>query len=238
MSTAFAVIPRYHLYDQRDIERALSPKRSRLAQLRDAAVEIERRLVEEEDRAHQRELQSAQRKVGDALKARHNAAKVLSRALKEVDYARFELERHRGITDELSAAYEAILRDGVRWEWPAGAPMDEAWEIPDGLAEFLEAGPLQPPADRAEALEQVRATSAKQDEETLKSFALLPIDAILQTLPARLHPRAREIQAEYRAQAVEQSKRRVERDATRKPTRLGEERRERPPAPLVGSSQT
>jgi hypothetical protein len=218
---------------RRRIERTVSAKRNRLAQLRDAAVEIERRTQEEAEQAHQTEVDRAVRQLDRAIKARFQAAKNLDRAVRVVEAAAAEVGRHRPLVDEAAESYRAVLRPDEPFRWPTNP--DEPWTISEDTLAFLSDGPIQPLADVEETRRERENTQAEQDEETLASFVLNATEARLKTLSERLQPQARAILVEHRAKVEEQRRRQQAREAQRQLPRVGEER-SRPPAPIFATS--
>ncbi|MDQ3671490.1 MAG: hypothetical protein M3364_03500 [Actinomycetota bacterium] len=193
-------------------------KREKLKQLREAIPALDERITHEAEERHRAEIRQAGNKLAAALRARHGASRALARALRDMELAVNEVERHRHLVDEAHDAYAALLPES--FTWPEGAPVDEAWEAADELLAFLADGPITPIATTQAALAEGRAIRGRQDAEQLRDFARNPSEARLALLPERLHTKAKKIAQAYDEKYAEQQRKVKEREESRAAARL------------------
>lgn len=176
-----------------DTTEALRAARDHLARLEGIRSALDKRVGAAVARFHRAEVDAAADAYREACRVQRRASTKFrdTRGPEELS----ELEQARTATMAARDALAAIVGDG---DWPAfqAGEIDEPdWpEWRSRVAEALLAGPLQPAAQLARALETSRKQGSAQDGETL-AWALRqakdPIrrDAIREQLPERLRER-------------------------------------------------
>ncbi len=200
----------------------LDERREKLATLREALPEIERRKLAEEEAAHAQVLRTASASFSKALVGRYGAAKAVARSIRDLDLALSELQRHRNLVVSAEDSYRGLLDDGD-FAWPDGGRVDEEWHVSPELLALLQAGPVAPLASAEAASAKAAETPSQQAQEALRWYAGQPSETrraiLLKDFP-EMRERAEAIDADWDAKFAEQQARRRAREAERTTARF------------------